>query len=258
MRADAIPGRLPGFEGEVKRMPDTLSNDCSVNRETSNYYATRLNANGLAQVYDTAIPRVAQYLAEEIAFVRGALRGDEAILEVGAGYGRIMKALAARARLIRGIDISSDNVALAEEYLKDCGNCSLTLMDVHRMTLAPSFDVALCLQNALSAVKGDAQETVGKVLSVLRDGGCAYFSTYCAAFWEHRLQWFIEQAEKGLVGEVDLERTGGGRIVCRDGFTATTFTEADFERLGAATGFPYRIVRVDDSSLFLIVEKPSG
>lgn len=221
-----------------------------------NYYAAGLNATNLARVYETSIPRVARYLEEEIAFVRRGLHGGERVLEVAAGYGRIMRALAADVAEIDGIDISPANVAYGEEYLEGCPNCRLLVMDVHEMRLMRKYDVALCLQNGLSAVKGDASGTVEAVMGTLRPGGRAYFSTYSDRFWEHRLRWFVEQSEKGLLGEIDYARTGDGKIVCVDGFTATTFGEEELRRFGDATGCPYRLELVDESSLFLIIEKP--
>ena len=57
---------------------------------TNNYYAQKLNASNLYRVYETGIDRVRRYLDAEIDFVRRGLRGDERVLELGAGYGRIM------------------------------------------------------------------------------------------------------------------------------------------------------------------------
>jgi len=48
-----------------------------------------------------------------------------------------------------------------------------------------------------------------------------------------------------------MENTGNGRIGCKDGFTATTFDREDMERLGKASGRPYRVEEVKDSSIFL-------
>ena len=53
-------------------------------------------------------------------------------------------------------------------------------------------------------------------------GGRALFSSYSPKFWEHRLSWFREQADKGLLGAIDEEKTRDGLIVCRDGFVART------------------------------------
>lgn len=219
------------------------------------YYEKKLNAEKLHQVYETAIPQVLDYLRSEIEFVRERLRGDETALELGAGYGRIMKELSPSVRRITGIDVSEHSVALGREYLGDLANCTVETMDAHTLAFDEKFDVVLCLQNGLSAMKGDPENLVRRSLGVLAPGGTAFFSSYSPKFWEHRLAWFQEQAEKGLLGEIDMEKTGNGRIVCKDGFTATTFNAEDMERLGEASGRPYRVEEVKDSSIFLILRK---
>lgn len=220
-----------------------------------NYYSQKLNSQRLYQVYQTEIERVRQYLDAEIDFVRGRLRGCESVLEVGAGYGRIMKKLAPFAVSVTGIDISDDSVAFGREYLKGAANCRLERMDAHALDFAPEFDVVLCLQNGLSAIKGDSRAFVGQCMRVLRPGGAGFFSTYSARFWEHRLAWFEEQAAKGLLGEIDYTLTGNGVIVCKDGFTATTLSADELAELGRAFGSGYSLQEVDESSLFLIIEK---
>ena len=82
-----------------------------------------------------------------------------------------------------------------------------------------------------------------------------FFSTYSANFWEERLDWFREQAEKKLLGELDMEQTKDGVIICKDGFRATTSTPEDFEHIGKMLGCPYEIKEVDGSSLFLVINK---
>jgi 2-polyprenyl-6-hydroxyphenyl methylase/3-demethylubiquinone-9 3-methyltransferase len=222
---------------------------------TDNYYAQKLNASNLYRVYETRIERVKRYLDAEIDFVRRSLRGDERVLELGAGYGRIMKKLAPFAASITGIDISEDSVAFGREYLADATNCRIETMDAHAIAFDAEFDVVLCLQNALSAMKGDAADTVARCVKSLVPGGTLYCSSYSPKFWEHRLAWFREQADKGLLGAIDDEKTRDGLIVCRDGFVARTFSPGDLESLGRASGYPYRIEEVDDSSVFLVIRK---
>ncbi len=217
----------------------------------SGYYEKKLNAEKLYRVYQTKIPQVRDYLRSEIEFVREHLGGNETALELGAGYGRIMKELSPSLRRITGIDVSEQSVALGREYLGDLANCTVETMDAHTLAFDETFDVVLCLQNGLSAMKGDPENLVRRSLRVLAPGGTAFFSSYSPKFWEHRLAWFQEQAEKGLLGEIDMENTGNGRIVCKDSFTATTFDREEMERLGKASGRPYRVEEVKDSSIFL-------
>jgi 2-polyprenyl-6-hydroxyphenyl methylase/3-demethylubiquinone-9 3-methyltransferase len=117
-------------------------------------------------------------------------------------------------------------------------------------------DAVLCLQNGLSAIKDEFPETfAAKVIKALKNGGKTYFSTYHPKFWEQRLAWFEEQSRKGLIGELDMEKTKNGVIVCKDGFRATTHSIADLEKIGRSTGCRWQIFEVDDSSIFLVIEK---
>ena len=222
----------------------------------NNYYAQRLNSMKLFQVYQTRYPRIKRYFDEEINFVRRNLHGNEKVLEVGTGYGRIIKELTPFAANIVGIDISEASVNLGKDYLKGCPNCKVQVMDAHNLEFDEKFDVVLCLQNGLSAIKGQPMHLIGQCMKVLTPGGRAYFSTYSAKFWDHRLAWFHEQADKGLLGEIDLEKTKNGIIACKDGFVATTFSEDEFKEIGEESGYHYYIEEVDESSLFLILEKP--
>lgn len=221
-----------------------------------NYYAENLHSERLRQVYETELPRVAEYLEREIDFVRSHLKKSDCVLEIAAGYGRIMREIAPGVKSVTGIDISEKNVAYGKNYLKDVTNAELLVMDAHRLDMQERFDAILCLQNGLSSVKADDPEAfVIKMLKSLKNGGTALFSTYHPKFWEGRLAWFREQAAKGLLGELDMEKTKEGVIVCRDGFRATTHRRERLEMIGRAAGYEWQIFEVDDSSLFLVIKK---
>jgi len=220
-----------------------------------NYYSGKLNAALLMEVYRTDLERVRQYLQAEISYVARYLTGTERVLELGAGYGRIMKAIAPFAASVLGLDISMDSVLFGREYLKDVPNCRLETADAHLIEYRSEFEMVLCLQNGLSAMKGDPLNLVIRGVRALVKGGKAFFSTYSEKFWGPRVEWFEEQAAKGLLGEIDRERTKDGKIVCRDGFTATTFSRDDLDRMGRAAGLPYVIEEVDESSLFLVIDR---
>ncbi|WMJ77472.1 MULTISPECIES: class I SAM-dependent methyltransferase [unclassified Sedimentibacter] len=219
-----------------------------------NYYAGKLNSQMLYQVYETQIPRVKQYLQAEIDFVKENLSKTQSVLELGAGYGRIIKELAPFCGSIVGIDISVESVELGREYLKDCPNASIVAMNVHKMNFHRPFDVILCLQNGLSAMRADST-VINKILETLAPGGTAYFSSYSAKFWDFRLKWFEEQSSKGLLGEIDYAKTQNGVIVCKGGFEATTYSPEDLQKIGEESGCPYWVQEVDESSLFLIIHK---
>ncbi|GKX30755.1 hypothetical protein SH1V18_32350 [Vallitalea longa] len=220
-----------------------------------NYYEQKLNSANLFKVYDTDIPRVKQYLDAEISFVKDNLTGSERVLELGAGYGRIVKEIASNCKSIVGIDISKENVSLSKEYLKDTPNAEIINMDIHNITLEEKFDTIICLQNGLSAMNITSNELIKKILQLVVDGGKIYFSTYSEKFWYHRLRWFEEQAEKSLLGKIDYDKTKDGVIICKDGFKATTYTMNDLNEIGALSGYDYYVEEIDKSSVFLVIHK---
>ena len=222
---------------------------------SENYYAKSLSAQKLYQVYQTKYPLVKRYLESEIYFVKNNLKGNEHVLELGAGYGRIMKELAPNCKSIVGVDISEGNVEFGEEYLRDTRNAKLLFMDAHNLQLEETFDVVLCLQNALSAMKTQPLEYIKKIMDLTSRRGKVFISSYSAKFWEHRLAWFVEQAEKGLLGEIDMEQSKDGIIVCKNGFRATTHSPEDMDAIGKASGHIYTVTEVDDSSVFLVITK---
>ena len=223
-----------------------------------NPYKNHLNAQKLHQVYQTKHPEVKAYLDAEISFAKDRLYSTDRILELGAGYGRIMKELAPVCKSIIGIDISEDNVAFGREYLRDMPNAELLVMDVHKIepeALGAPFDTVLCLQNGLSAMKVEPFSFIQQMMKLLSPSGVALISTYSEKFWEFRVKWFLEQAEKGLLGEVDLEQTKDGVIVCKDGFRAVTHSIEELEEIGKMSGFSYEVLEVGGSSVFLVVRK---
>lgn len=217
----------------------------------TDYYAQRLSSERLRKCYDVAPSRVRQYLEAEIRHVADGIRPSDIVLDLGCGYGRVMRDLAAYARLVVGIDTSLASLVMAREFLNGIPNYRLAGMDGAVLGFDDHvFDVVLCIQNGLSAFKRDQRTLVGECLRVARPGGKVLLSTYAERFWEDRLEWFRLQSEQGLLGEIDWERTHDGDIVCKDGFTATTITPSGLRALVDGFNVPARIEEVDSSSLF--------
>ncbi len=215
------------------------------------YYEQQLSAQRLLGCYELATPRIRRYLAAEIDHVVAAMSATDAVLEMGCGYGRVVRDLAPHANRVVGIDTSEPSLNLGAAYLADNPNCYLALMDAATLAFADDvFDVVACIQNGLSAFKVDKSALIAECVRVTRPGGVVLFSSYAEEFWSHRLEWFQLQADHGLLGEIDHAATGDGNIVCKDGFTATTITPEQLESLTDGVGRERRIVVVDDSSVF--------
>jgi SAM-dependent methyltransferase len=233
------------------------------------YYAERLAAEKLRRCYEIAPPRVQQYLRAELDFALGFIHAGDSVLDLGCGYGRTLPDLAARAGSVTAIDNAPASIAMAEKVAAGLPNVTVKLMDASALQFEDNrFSVVLCLQNGISAFHRDQRTLLREALRVCRPntlggvplGGCkpngvALFSTYAENFWPQRLEWFKLQADAGLLGEIDLERTKNGFIACRDGFTATTFTSEQFRSLAADLPAALTLSEVDGSSLFCILRK---
>ncbi len=221
---------------------------------TDQYYSQKLAADRLKRVYDLAPPRIQQYLQSEIAYVLELMPANATVLELGCGYGRVLKVLAERAGQLIGIDTSMASVELAKSYCGDQPNLHLARMDASRLAFRDdTFDVVVCIQNGISAFHVDQRKLIHEALRVVRPGGLALFTSYAEKFWDVRLNWFERQSQLGLVGEIDYAKTGDGVIVCKDGFTAMTVNAEAFRTLTADLIADVEIVEIDESSLFCVI-----
>ncbi len=222
----------------------------------SSYYTGKLSAERLRRCYEIAPPRVQQYLLAEIHHVREIIMPENRVLELGCGYGRVLQALAPAAKIIAGVDISMESLEYARMDLTCSSNCHLFLMDAGALAFGDGvFDRVICIQNGISAFRIEPSRLIRESLRVLQKGGTAFFSSYTDSFWDDRLNWFRLQAEEGLVGEIDEERTGGSVIICKDGFRSTTFRREDFLRAAEALPCYIEFEEVDESSLFCELNK---
>lgn len=215
------------------------------------YYGERLSGERLKQCYDIAPPRVQQYLQAELNHVLESLSPDHVVLELGCGYGRILAHIARKVRHAVGIDISLGNLQLGQKTLAHVSDCSLLNMDAMHLAFRENvFDRVICVQNGISAFHVNQHDLIRESLRVAKSGGIVLFSTYSSKFWAPRLKWFEMQSQAGLLGPIDYQRTGNGRIVCTDGFTATTVEPDQFRSLVADLDVDTRVTEVDDSSVF--------
>lgn len=215
------------------------------------YYEDRLFGSRLQQVYDLAPPRIRRYLDAEVHYVIEQAQGKSRALELGCGYGRVLKEIAPHVGRIAGIDISRGSLALAASFLRPLGNCDLFRMDASHLAFRGGrFDAVLCVQNGVSAFGVDRHRLVAEAVRVAKDGGVILFSSYSPRIWTDRLDWFRAQARAGLLGEVDESRSREGTIVCKDGFRATTVGGDEFRGLFAGLDLAATIREVDGSSVF--------
>jgi 2-polyprenyl-6-hydroxyphenyl methylase/3-demethylubiquinone-9 3-methyltransferase len=223
-------------------------------KEMSNYYSKQLSSNLLKQCYDIAPMRVQQYLEAETDYVLEHIITADIVLELGCGYGRVLKKFLRSSSEVIGIDTSRESLLLATEFTQRNPRCHLIQANASRLPFPnDSIDKVVCIQNGISAFKLDSEKLILECVRVTKEGGFCLFSSYSPNFWEHRLEWFKLQADANLIGEIDWDKTKDGIISCKDGFKATTFTQEDFTVLTTLLDLNADIVEVDNSSVFCVI-----
>ena len=221
------------------------------------YYTDKLAGDRLRACYEIAPPATRAYLEAEIEFVLARTSPSTFALELGCGYGRVLRRLLSRVRALAGIDTSLESLRAARGLAGRGNSLHLLAMDAVRMGFrGHSFDLTFCIQNGISAFAVDPLDLFREAVRVTRPGGTVLFSSYSDRFWPDRLEWFEAQAAHGLIGAIDHSATGNGVIACRDGFRSMTLTPGDFTRLAAALGLVPAIAEVEGSSLFCEIVVP--
>ncbi len=222
------------------------------------YYSKKLSGRRLMECYEIAPPRVQRYLQSEIAHLKSRVGSGDTVLELGCGYGRVAFELARVARKVVGIDTARESIALGRELGAGIPNCEFAGMDAIDLTFPKgAFDVVVCAQNGICAFGVDLTRLFGEALRVTRPGGRVIFSSYAGRFWKHRLEWFKLQAARGLVGEIDYQRSGDNVIVCKDGFRVGAMDKKGFDELSGKFGIKPIITEIDRSSIFCEAVKPA-
>ena len=229
---------------------------CNMDEKSNQeYYSNKLFALKLKRAYEMASPRIQQYLEAEIQHVLSYIKPSDIVLELGCGYGRVLRRLSEKASRVVGIDIAENSLSYAKQYLSEYSNIELQFMTARNLTFEEnSFDVVLGIQNAISAMKINPIHLINEALKVVKNNGTIIFSSYSEKIWEERLDWFVQQSKEGLLGEIDFKKTGNGSIVCKDGFKAKTHTINDFNTITRNLNLKANIYEVDESSIFCVID----
>ncbi|MFW9782959.1 MAG: class I SAM-dependent methyltransferase [Candidatus Heimdallarchaeota archaeon] len=214
----------------------------------SSYYSKTLNAEKLELCYEIAPQRVQQYLQEEINYVLERVSATDIVLDLGCGYGRIIPQLKQKARSVVGIDISLNNLIYG---LPNVYNCNVSNMNAINLGFRDHvFDLVICIQNGISAFQVNKRRLIQETIRITKPGGKIFYSTYSDKFWKHRFNWFELQSEVGLLGEINYQKSKDGKIICKDGFKATTITPKRFLSIVKGLSIDVKISEIDESSLF--------
>ncbi len=107
-----------------------------------------------------------------------ALSGGEEVVEIGCGAGRMTRAIAARARAVRGLDVSSEMLDVARRMNPQLENVEWVHGDGTTLASIETATADACISHVVFQHIPDPEVTLGYVREmgrVLRPGGWAAF-----------------------------------------------------------------------------------
>lgn len=131
------------------------------------------------------------------------LSGDEHVLDIGCGDGRLTVMIAARLPrgMVTGIDLSKEMIVHAQSRYpaSEYPNCRFACMDVREMAYESAFDLAF--SNAVLHWVPEHDQLLGRVCRALKPGGMVLFQMggygNAAAFFGVARTMMAEQPWKG-------------------------------------------------------------
>ncbi|MEW5996970.1 MAG: class I SAM-dependent methyltransferase [Candidatus Micrarchaeota archaeon] len=184
-------------------------------------------------------PKLIQdFLDGEIGFVEEHIRPGKKILEIGCGYGRLMRVLSKNAKKVVGIDFSKRMVGLAGKNLSDAGNVEILPMDADDLKFADgSFDYVLCLDNSFGNMPGIELGVLREMARTCKKGGEVIVSVFSENAGDVQAENYGRIGLKGI-------RDDGKAVHTDEGFYSRRFTKKELIELFGKAGLECEIMSV--------------
>lgn len=98
-----------------------------------------------------------------------SLDGEQSVMEIGVGTGRLATQVAPKCRHFTGIDLSPKTIARAERNLADCPNVTLLCGDFMTAEFAQTFDIIYASLTFMHIPQ--KMEAIAKIAVLLAPGG---------------------------------------------------------------------------------------
>ena len=136
-------------------------------------------------------------------YLREYIKSGDNVLEVGPGPGRFTIELAKLSARISIIDISSEQLKLNEQKVKEAGFEDAVLwrrkMDIVDLSEIPdnSFDATVCYGGPLSYVFEQADKALDEVLRVTKPNGYVFLGVMSSlGTWQLYIEWVFDHVEE--------------------------------------------------------------
>jgi len=193
---------------------------------------------------------IQDFLDGEIKFINKYLKKDKFVLEVGCGYGRLLKILQQKSSRLVGIDFSKKMVNAARINTSQFKNVDIKLMNAEKLSFNNNlFDYVLCLDNSFGNMPGIEQKVINEMYRVCKPGGKIIISVFSDSAKNVQIKNYNRIGLKNV-------RNIGDAIYTDDGFYSRRFTKKQLSRLFTKAGLKCKIISVCPVNYIAYAKKP--
>lgn len=215
----------------------------------------RQNVKEFYQTFDfekiiTNPPKLIQeFLDGEINFLKSYIKDKKDILEVGCGYGRLIKVLAPKSKKITGIDFSEPLLMRAKKNLSKTKNAKLLLMDGKKIDLPQnSYDYVLCLDSSFGNMPGIELRVIKQMKKICKKDGEIIISVFSQNAKKAQIQNYKRIGLKNITNN-------GKAIHTAEGFYSRRFSKKDLKEIFASVGLKCKITKICPINYIAIAKK---
>ena len=186
-------------------------------------------------------------LIKEKKFLLENFPKNSVVLDVGCGFGRVVKTLAPISKKIIGIDNDEEAITKSKEELRGNENVEIKFGDAENLDFDDqSFDVVTCLGATPSNFGKTREKIFLEIKRVLKKKGLFLTSVYNDDALKERLSYY----EKYYPGQYKVNRDTGYVVVC-DKFVSEQFSKEQITNILEENGF--EVLEVIKEGVFNIV-----
>lgn len=171
-------------------------------------------------------PIYKDWIKKEGIWLRGNIKKNSRVLDVGCGFGKDIKLLAGIAKDISGIDYNREAVKEARKNLPKFRNINVFLEDARNMHFENNtFDYVICMGNTFGNFGRDKLKILKEMKRVAKPRGKIIVSVYS----EKALSTRIENYKKT---KVKIKKVGrDGTVVTAEGLISEQFAKLQLKKL---------------------------
>jgi 2-polyprenyl-6-hydroxyphenyl methylase/3-demethylubiquinone-9 3-methyltransferase len=144
------------------------------------------------KIHKNLTPEIKEYLLLEEKQILSCINSQDAVLNVGCGYGRILNLLKTNCVKIIGIDISEDCVKKCKKKFKNSRNTSVSKIDISNTNFESNyFDKIILDFNFLGNIsKSQREKSLEEIRRILKPKGKILGSVYSEKSLEQQLRLY--------------------------------------------------------------------